>query len=116
MSADAIVFHIVQLVIAGSVGLGFWWLQTNIKRSADRQERIMLERQEKQERADKERQELMLLILQSTVTNRTLSKATAIAIKNQRCNGEVDAALKAADKVDSKQAEYLQKVGIRQVL
>lgn len=113
---DAIIFHIVQLIIAGLVGTGFWWLQSNMKRNAERQERIMLKRQAEQELADRERQELMLLILQSTVTNRTLSKATAIAIKNQRCNGEVDHALKEADKVDRKQAEYLQKVGVKQVL
>lgn len=113
---DAIIFHIVQLIIAGLISMGFWWIKRGIDNTAERQERIVLEERAKQEQADKERQELMLLILQSTVTNRTLSKATAIAIKNQRCNGEVDAALKAADKVDSKQAEYLQKVGIRQVV
>lgn len=114
------IFIIIQLFIAGLFGFGFNRLNSNMNLTAERQEKARqqerLAEQAKQEQAEKERHELMLLILQSTVTNRTLSKATAIAIKDGKCNGEVDQALKEADRVDKKQAEYLQKVGVRQVL
>lgn len=128
---NSTVLLIIQLFLGGLFGFAFTRLNATMDRNAKRQEESLRQELAKQERirqadqekqaqveaeAEKERRELMILILQSTVTNRALSKATAIAIQNGRCNGEVKTALEAAEEVDKKQAQHLQQIGVKQVL
>ena len=122
--ATDIWYHIIQLTISGLFGLALAWLKIGMDKNAKRQELLMqqeLDRQEKarlaemvrQEQQEAEKQELMYQILQSTTATRSLSRATAIAFKNGHCNGEIDRALKESDRVDKEQAALLQKIGVK---
>lgn len=52
-------------------------------------------------------QELVLMMLQSTRANTILSIATAEAVRDGHCNGNMTAALKAVDKVAKAEKEFL---------
>lgn len=65
------------------------------------------ERDKKQEERQKNLEELVLMMLQSTRANTILCKATAEAVRDGHCNGNMTAAMEAIDKVAAAEKEFL---------
>ena len=93
--------EIWQILLAFGVpsslfGLGVWWLkkriETNEKRHETRESNL---------------ESLVLMMLQSTRANTILCKATAEAVRDGHCNGNMTAALEAVDKVAAAEKEFL---------
>lgn len=81
------------------------------KKSAEEQEERALER-------DKNQEKLMLALMQSTKAAVVLSEATAKAVQripDAHCNGDMTAALAAADKALCKQKDFLLEIGIHSI-
>ncbi len=83
-------------------GLCFWAVQKNItKRDAKRDER---------ERA-KEKNEILLI--RSVGAAIALGEATAHAIRDGKCNGEMGAALEYAQKIKHEQKDFMTEQGVK---
>lgn len=83
-------------------GLCFWAVQKNItKRDAKRDER---------ERA-KEKNEILLI--RSVSAAIALGEATACAIRDGRCNGDMNAALEYAQKIKHEQKDFMTEQGVK---
>lgn len=65
------------------------------------------ERDKKQEERQKNLEDLVLMMLQSTRANTILCKATAEAVRDGHCNGNMSAAMEAIDKVAAAEKEFL---------
>jgi len=63
--------------------------------------------EKKREEHDKNLESLVLMMLNSTRANTILCKATAEAVRDGHCNGNMTAALEAVDKVAQKEKEFL---------
>lgn len=79
----------------------------------------IIRKQTRDEKAQEERQrnleELVLMMLQSTRANTILCKATAEAVRDGHCNGNMTAALKAVDAVAAKEKEFLLEKSIKYI-
>lgn len=83
-------------------GLCFWAVQKNItKRDAKRDER---------ERA-KEKNEILLI--RSVGAAIALGEATACAIRDGKCNGDMSAALEYAQKIKHEQRDFMTEQGVK---
>lgn len=78
--------------------------------------------QRKMSKADKVREEqqknlesLVLMMLQSTRTNTILCVATAEAVRDGHCNGNMTSALKAVETVAAKEKEFLLEKSIKYI-
>lgn len=76
----------------------------------------------KMSKADKEREKhqqnlesLVLMMLQSTRANTVLCVATAEAVRDGHCNGNMTHALKAVEAVAAEEKEFLLKKGIKYI-
>lgn len=88
---------IVALGIPTSiVGLAFWYFKRKIE-----------QREKKREERDKNLESLVLMMLNSTRTNTILCVATAEAVRDGHCNGNMTAALEAVDKVAQEEKKFL---------
>lgn len=63
--------------------------------------------EKKREEHDKNLEQLVLMMLNSTRANTILCKATAEAVRDGHCNGNMTAALKAVDKVAQEEKKFL---------
>ncbi len=61
----------------------------------------------KHEEHQKNLESLVLMMLQSTRANTTLCKATAEAVRDGHCNGNMTAAIAVVDKVAAAEKEFL---------
>lgn len=77
-------------------GLVFWYF----KRTVEKKEK------EREER-DKNLESLVLMMLQSTRANTILCVATAEAVRDGHCNGNMTSALAAVDKVAQEEKKFL---------
>lgn len=96
------------LMVAGipSAAVGFIiWL---FKRSIDKREKEAAEH-------NKQLQELVLMMLQSTRANTILCIATAEAVRDGHCNGNMTAALKSVNAVAKAEKEFLLDKGIKYI-
>jgi len=83
-------------------GLCFWAIQRNItKRDAKRDE------------LEKAREKNELLLIKGIGAAIALGEATARAIKDGKCNGELTAALEYAQKVKHEQKDFLTEQGLK---
>lgn len=82
-------------------GLFFWLIQRRISK-----------REEVQDKREAAREKNEVLIIKSTGAALALGEATAEAIKNGHCNGELDAALAYARTVKHEQKDFLTEQGI----
>lgn len=83
-------------------GLCFFWIEQKIKKN-----------QAKLEEKEKMREKNEILIIKSTMASIALGEATATALKNGHCNGEIEAALEYARKVKHEQKDFLIEQGIK---
>lgn len=98
-----------QVVVAAGIpsgifGLLIWYL----KRKMIKEEEASLVHQ-------KNLESLVLMMLQSTRANTVLCRATAEAVRDGHCNGNMTAALKAVDEVAKAEKEFLLEKGIKYI-
>lgn len=77
-------------------GLLLWFFKRNIN-----------ERDRRQEEREKNLESLVLMMLQSTRANTILCKATAEAVRDGHCNGNMTAAIEVVDKAAAAEKEFL---------
>ena len=83
-------------VPAGLFGLAIWWLKKRLEKN---------EKQQAQHRANLE--SLVLMMLQSTRANTILCKATAEAVRDGHCNGNMTKAMEVVDKAAAAEKAFL---------
>lgn len=77
-------------------GLALWYFKRHVeKRDKDQEER------------QKNLESLVLMMLQSTRANTILCKATAEAVRDGHCNGNMSSALEIVDKAAQAEKEFL---------
>ena len=116
--------NIVELVAlmgipSATTGFCFWLLERRILHREQERDRQNEERRKKAEVKEKAREELELMIVQSTRAAIALSEATARAVQripDAHCNGEMRAALDYAAQVKHAQKDFLARQGIQSIL
>ena len=86
----------------------FWLLERKISKQSEQAERERAKR-------DEQRRKYELCQLNMTVASMALSEATAQAVQripDAHCNGDMDAALKYAEKIKNEQKEFLRQQAI----
>ena len=78
------------------LGFAIWYIQKEI-----------VKHQKKQEEHDKNLESLVLMMLQSTRANTILCKATAEAVRDGHCNGNMTEAMKIVEKTAAAEKEFL---------
>lgn len=89
---------------SGLFGLLLWY----VKRKMTKDERIREEHQ-------KNLENLVLMMLQSTRANSILCKATAEAVRDGHCNGNMSSAMKIVDEAAKAEKEFLLEKGIKYI-
>ena len=103
MAIDNALTAIVFMGVPSAVtGLCFWLIQKNITR-----------RDEKRDQKDKAREQKEILLIHSIGASLSLGEATARAIRDGKCNGEISAALEYAQKVKHNQRDFFTEHGIK---
>ena len=77
-------------------GLIIWQFKRNVE-----------ERDRRQEERQKNLEDLVLMMLQSTRANSILCKATAEAVRDGHCNGNMSSAIEIVDKAAQAEKEFL---------
>ena len=104
--------NFMQLVIAMGIpsaitGLLFWWLKKGIDKN-----------EVKREEREKNTEELMLMMMQTTRANNVLAVATAKAVQripDAHCNGDMTSALEQAAKIQKEEKDFLINLGIKHI-
>lgn len=91
-------------VPSGLFGLLIWYIK-----------RKMSKDEEARDIHQKNLESLVLMMLQSTRANTVLCRATAEAVRDGHCNGNMTAALKAVDKVAEAEKDFLLEKGIKYI-
>lgn len=77
-------------------GLAIWYFKRSIEA-----------REKKQDEHQANLEQLVLMMLQSTRANTILCKATAEAVRDGHCNGNMSAAIEVVDKAAAAEKEFL---------
>lgn len=85
-------------------GLLVWWFKRRVE-----------ENEAKRQEHDRNLEQLCLMMLQSTRANTILCKATAEAVRDGHCNGNMTAAMETIDKAAAAEKEFLLEKGIRYI-
>ena len=96
----------------------FWLFKRQIDRQADERRELAEEQEQKAIERDKNREHLILMLMQSTRASIVLSEATARAVQripDAHCNGDMHTALAYAEKVQHKQKDFLLELGIHSI-
>ena len=89
-------------------GLFVWWM----KKKLDQQEERQLER-------EKNQQELMIMLMNSTKANSIGIQAVARAVQripNAHANGDIDSAIEEMDKLQKEENNFLTEQGVKHIL
>lgn len=81
---------------SAAFGLAIWYFKKMIE-----------ERERKQDERQANLEQLVLMMLQSTRANTILCKATAEAVRDGHCNGNMSAAIEVVDKAAAAEKEFL---------
>ena len=76
---------------------------------------IIAKNQKKQEEHDKNLESLVLMMLQSTRANSILCKATAEAVRDGHCNGNMTSAMQVVEKAAEAEKQFLLEKGIKYI-
>lgn len=79
-----------------ALGLVIWYIKSMITKN-----------QKRQEEHDKNLESLVLMMLHSTRANTILCKATAEAVRDGHCNGNMSEAMRIVDKTATAEKEFL---------
>ena len=96
LSEILLILGIPSALGAALIGLGFWYLKKIITRN-----------EAKRDEHEQNIESLILMMLQSERANTVLCKATAEAVRDGHCNGNMTAALEAVEKVALAEKEFL---------
>lgn len=96
------------LVAAGIPSSLFGLLTWYIKKSSDRKEKANAAHQ-------KNLESLVLMMLQSTRANSILCKATAEAVRDGHCNGNMTSALEVVEKAAEAEKKLLLEMGVKYI-
>ena len=77
-------------------GLAIWFLKRHIEKT-----------DQKRDEQQKNLESLVLMMLQSTRANSILCKATAEAVRDGHCNGNMSSAIEVVDKAAAAEKEFL---------
>lgn len=103
---DMVVGFVAAMGVPSAVmGLIAWWLQ-----------RKLSDREQAQDEKNRDQEELVLLLVQSTRASIALGEATAHAMQRGHTNGDMEKALEYADEVKGRQKSFLEKKGIHAIL
>ncbi len=102
MQFDTATILVFWGVPSAVTGFCFWMIQKNItKRDTERDE------------LDKAREKNEILLIRSVGAAIALGEATARAIRDGKCNGEMSTALEYAQKVKHEQKDFMMEQGIK---
>lgn len=76
---------------------------------------MIVKNQKKQEEHDKNLESLVLMMLQSTRANSILCKATAEAVRDGHCNGNMSSAMQVVEKAAEAEKQFLLEKGIKYI-
>ena len=111
----ALAMGVPSAIFTTTLGLLVWWFKRHIeKRYKDTEEREK-KRQFATEEREKNYEKIMLMIMQTGRASFVLSKATAIAVQripDAKCNGDMTAALKEAEKIQKEEQQLLIDAGV----
>ena len=111
----ALAMGVPSAIFTTTLGLLVWWFKRHIeKRYKDTEEREK-KRQFATEEREKNYEKIMLMIMQTGRASFVLSKATAIAVQripDAKCNGDMTAALKEAEKIQKQEQQLLIDAGV----
>ena len=85
-------------------GLILWFFKRSVE-----------DRDKRQEERQKNLESLVLMMLQSTRANSILCKATAEAVRDGHCNGNMSAAIEVVDKAAAAEKEFLLEKSIKYI-
>lgn len=102
---DFIRILLTSLLPTASIGFGIWIIKRVIEKSEAKRLEVEACREEHQ-----------MIIVSTVNASIALGEATAIAIRDQKANGEVTAALEYAKQVKHAQLEFYQKQGIKKII
>ena len=94
-------------LFAAFVGLLVWWF----KKRSDKREAATEER-------EKNMEQLMLMIMQTSRATNVLAEATARAVQripDAHCNGDMTAALERAEKIQKEEQQFLFDQGVKHI-
>ena len=89
---------------SGLFGLLTWYIKYRMKRT-----------EKENERHQENLESLVLMMLNSTRANTILCKATAEAVRDGHCNGNMTSALATVEAVAAEEKEFLLKKGIKYI-
>lgn len=85
-------------------GFMIWWLKRHIEK-----------KENKRAEQEKNKESLMIMILQNCRANSVLCRATAEAVRDGHCNGNMTHALEVMDKVQRDEKDFLTEQGIKHI-
>lgn len=101
-----------------SLGLLIWWFKRQIEKRDRETEKREKQRQDAAEKRDENYEKIMLMIMQTGRASFVLAKATATAVQripDAKCNGDMTAALKEAEKIQKEEQQFLLNAGVAHI-
>lgn len=100
-------FILIMGIPTAITGLLIWWLKRHID-----------ERDAKRHEKEKNTEQLMIMIMQTSRATNILAEATARAVQripDAHCNGDMDSALKLASKIQKEEKDFLIDQGVKHI-
>jgi hypothetical protein len=107
---------LINLILAGIVGFLFWKLQQSISVSDMKRTEESKKVEEKLEKQEECREEFNIILLKNTRASICLARATAIALRDGKANGEVTQALIETKEVEKDCTDFITKKGINNII
>ena len=85
-------------------GLLIWWFKRKVEAN-----------EKKRQEHDSSMEQLIFIILQNTRANTIISKATAEAVRDGHCNGNMTAAMEVIEKAEAAEKQFLLEKGIKYI-
>lgn len=108
MTYDAILMIIIGAVIAGIIGFGFDKIKKQIAKNEDKREARAAE-------AEAARNKTTMLMIEHLSGVGKLSYATAIALKEKKCNGVMENALEYYVEIDTKMGQFITEKAVKNI-
>lgn len=99
-------------------GFFFWLIQRKLDTQAKERKKLADEQEAKAVAREKNRERLMLMLMQSNRAAIVLGEATARAVQripDAHCNGDMHEALEYVTSVQAKQKDFLMELGVHSI-
>ena len=100
----SVILEILIGILMMVLGLGFWRLQSKISKMDTKRDAADKRREEE----EKTRQEYLIMSMRLSCANTKLSKATTVAVINNKVNGEMEDALEYMKSLEKEQEMFIQ--------